>query len=518
MKNKKIVPFTNEWELYERGKEYNYSLNLYDNVNTNERFYRGDQWEGVNANGLPKPVFNIFKRIINYYTSTIMQNAISMRYSVTSPYGTASGISREEADSACSLINDIVSTRWEKMKIDKLLSDSLTEAAVSGDAVSYTYWDSSIKTGQAFTGDFVTVLVDNTNVFFGNPNSKDVDKQPYILIAMRETVDSLRAQAAANGISDSDLELIVSDDDTSAQSGDLARKELDDTKCISLIKLWKSENNTVLYRKSVKNMIICDTTDTRLTRYPVAFYNWHTIKNSWHGQAVATGLIENQIFINKSYAMVMKHMMDTAFSKVIYDGTVIDEWSNKVGESVAVNGPVENVAKVLGTGQMQSGMLDVINMAIAHTKEFLGATDTALGDVNPTNTSAILALQQASTQPLESIKRAFYQFVEDMGLIWLDFMFAYYDQKRLVCVREESEIGFVPFSAKKYKNFLFDCKVDVGAANYWSELAASTTLDGLLSGGYITFKQYLERLPDNIIPRKDELIEEISTVPEASQI
>lgn len=505
LKNEK--QYTEEWQLYEKGKEYNYSLNLYDNVNTNERFYRGDQWEGVNSGGLPTPVFNIFKRIINYYTSTIMQSAVAMRYSFASPYGSGTEISDKEANDTCDIMNDVIEMRREKMKFDKLLSDSLTDAAITGDAVCYTYWDPSIKTGQPFTGDFVSVLVDNTNVFFGNPNSKDVNSQPYVLIALRETVSDLKAQARKNKIPEHEIDKITSDDDTFTQSGDLARKELENTKCISLIKLWRGENGKIHYRKSVKNTVICDTVDTKLSLYPIAFFNWASIKSTWHGQAVATGLIENQVFINKGFAMVMKHMMDTAFSKVVYDATIIEEWSNKVGEAVAVNGPVDNVAKVLSSGQMQSGMLDVINLAIANTKEFLGATDTALGNVKPNNTSAIIALQQASNMPLENIRRAFYQYVEDIGLIWLDFMFAYYDAKRLVSVRKDDKKAYVSFAFKKYKDILFDCRVDVGATSYWSEIASLNTLDNLLSKGLITLTQYLERLPENLIPRKKELME-----------
>ena len=33
-------------------------------------------------------------------------------------------------------------------------------------------------------------------------------------------------------------------------------------------------------------------------------------------------------------------------------------------------------------------------------------------------------------------------------------------------------------------------------------------LKALLDGGHITLKQYLERLPDGIIPLRDQLIEE----------
>ncbi len=514
MKNRKGRSFTEEWELYEKGKEYNYSINLYEKVNTNERFYRGDQWDNLNSGGLPTPVFNIFKRIIGYFTSNIMQTPIKMRFSLTSPYG-GLGFGEEEASIASDKLNRIADMRWEKNKMNDLLASSLTDAAVSGDAVCYTYWDDKIKTGQPFTGDFKSVLLDNTNVFFGDPNSKNVQNQPYILIAQRETVESLITQAEANGIPKEEIKKIVPDDDTVTQSGDMAKIELQGTKCISLIKLWKDENGKVLYRKSVKNAVIKDTTETMLSLYPIAFFNWSAIKNSWHGQAVGTGLIDNQIFINKGFAMVMKHMMDTAFSKVVYDSTMLDEWSDRVGEAIAVNGPVESVAKVISPGQMQSGMLEVLSLAISHTKEFLGANDAALGDVAPNNTSAILALQNASAVPLENVKRNVYQFVEDIGLIWLDFMFSYYDDKRLVDVGEDGKGSYEPFSFSKYKNALFNCKVDVGASSYWSEISSLNTLDALLKLNRISTVQYLERLPEGLIPDKDGLIEEIRQAEEA---
>ncbi len=515
MKNKNKA-FTEEWLLYEKGKEYNYSINLYEKVNTNERFYRGDQWDGLNSGGLPTPVFNIFKRIIGFFTSSIMQTPIKMRYSFATPVHGV-GFGEEEASAASEKLNAIVDMRWEKNKMNDLLASALNDAAISGDAVCYTYWDTDIKTGQPFVGDFKSVLIDNTNVFFGDPNSKNVQKQPYILIAQRETVADLINQAKKNGRPKEDIEKIAPDDDTSTQSGDMARYELEGTKCISLIKLWKDENGRVLYRKSVKNAIIKDTTETMLSLYPIAFFNWNPIKNSWHGQAAGTGLIENQIFINKGFAMVMKHMMDTAFSKVIYDSTVLDGWSDRVGEAIAVNGPVESVAKVITPGSMQSGMLDVIQMAIANTKEFLGATDAALGDVAPNNTSAILALQNASAVPLENVKRNMHQFVEDIGLIWLDFMFSYYDDKRLVAVSKNGANEYTSFSLSAFKESVFDCKVDVGASSYWSEVSALNTLDSLLKLGKISTTQYLERIPDGLVPDKNKLIEEIRYAESAQQ-
>lgn len=501
--------YTEEWELYEKGKEYNYSLDLYNKVASNERFYRGDQWEGINSNGLPKPTFNIFKRIINYYTSNLLSSSVSMRFSYASPFGSGNAISADEAAAYAELLNGICRTRWEKLKMDSLLLDALTDGAISGDAIAYTYWDKSVRTGQPYSGDFRTVLVDNTNVFFGDPNMRDPQKQPYILISMRENVSELQKSARKAGLSEDVVRKIVPDSDNTTQSGDMAKKEIESTKCISLIRLWKDENGHVLFRKSVRSAVLTDTTDTGLTLYPICVFNWTKVKNSWHGEAVATGLIENQIFLNKGFAMVMKHMMDTAFSKVIYDGTLIDEWSNKVGEAIRVDGPVGDVARIISPGAMQSGMLDVLQLALTNTKECLGATDAALGDVKPTNTSAILALQQAATLPLENIKRQFYQFVEDIGTVWLDFIFAYYSDDRLVYIPEGDGGRYAALKLGKARNALFDCRIDVGAVNYWSEISCLSTLDNLLTNGYISTLQYLERVPDNLIPKKKALMEEI---------
>ena len=116
-------------------------------------------------------------------------------------------------------------------------------------------------------------------------------------------------------------------------------------------------------------------------------------------------MIPNQDFINRAYAMVMKHMTDTAFSKVIYDKTKIPEWSNKVGEAIAAvgGGNMADAVSVVGVGQLQNGYMEVISKAVEMTKELCGATESALGNVVPTNTSAILALQESTKIPLELI-------------------------------------------------------------------------------------------------------------------
>ena len=50
-------------------------------------------------------------------------------------------------------------------------------------------------------------------------------------------------------------------------------------------------------------------------------------------------------------------------------------------------------------------------------------------------------------------------------------------------------------------------KLDVGASSYWSEIAAVQTLDNLLMQKVISLDEYLERMPEGYISKKQELID-----------
>ncbi len=507
MKNRRKEEISEDFELLERGREYNRSVNFYDTVNKNERFWRGDQWNGVISGGLPTPVFNIFKRVIGYFVSSIMSAKIALKVDAESAGVIYKKEVRDDLVKVCELISSYLNYRFEKDNMTSLLYDGVKDAALSGDMFLYVYWDRKKRTAQKYTGDFATKLLDATNVFFGDVNTSDVQSQPYILISGRGLVEELREEARGYGIPESDVMRIVSDSDTTDEAGDRAKSELKDTKCTYVIKLYR-KNGTVHYRKSVRGTVITSEIDTKLTLYPLVLMNWDKTKNSYHGTAAATGLIENQIYINKAFAMVMKHMINVSFSKVVYNQNVIDEWTNEVGEAIGVNGPVDSVAEVLSPGVMQSGFLDVINLTMSLTRELMGATDAALGNVEPTNTSAIIALQESSSVPLEIQKRSLYMALEELGLIWLDYILHYYDRHRMLMWREKGELRGDMMEVERYKDVIFSCKVTAGMTGYWSEIASLNTLENLLSSGLITLEQYLERLPEGYITAKEALIED----------
>jgi hypothetical protein len=240
-----------------------------------------------------------------------------------------------------------------------------------------------------------------------------------------------------------------------------------------------------------------------------------------------TGLIPNQIAINKTHALTQVSMMNMAFPSKIYDKTRISKITNRVGAAYGVNGTVDNAMKVVEGANISPQVFQYIQSLIEQTEQSLGATSVALGDTRPDNTSAIIALQRAASTPSELTKQNIYSAVEDLSRICLDFMGEYYGVRyvdRPIKDRERQAAMFaqqinpdqeipeeVPdlFDFSVLKDHPVTIKLDVGASTYYSEIASIQTLENLLMQGQIDVVQFLERLPDDYVPGRLQLIADI---------
>ena len=76
---------TRAWTLYESGRDYNNRLtpNQYSLVNTNTEFFTGNQWLNLPdtpaMRSLPKPTFNILKRVASLFIASLTGSAIRIR-------------------------------------------------------------------------------------------------------------------------------------------------------------------------------------------------------------------------------------------------------------------------------------------------------------------------------------------------------------------------------------------------------------------------------------------------------
>ncbi len=513
---------TQVWNEYQNGKDYNIKLNIYDDTDKNERFYAGDQWNGLKAPNMPQPVFNIFKRVINYFIAAILQQPA--RISAFPLLSSEDGSEDEQLiNEAADLISAYMETIWERMKMDNKARQLLLDAAISGDMSTYMYWNPNIETAQDSKGDIDIELLDGVNVYYGNPNEVDTQKQPYIIIAFRELVDKLQKEAKANKVPKKDYEKITSDADNLYTAGDRGKVEIDvggkqNGKTTALLKFWK-EDGVVMAEKSTQHVTVRPKWDTKLTRYPNAWNNWDKRKNSYHGQALGTGIVPNQIYINQQFALVMVAMRDIGFPKVLFDKAALGGWSNKVGGAYGVNTdgrPLGSFAQYMTPSQINAQMLQTIDLAINYTKEFLGANDAALGDLNADNARALAIVTEQAAVPLANIKSNLYQMIEDMGYIMLDFMANYYG-KRKVTVMEKGKRVVKEFDFDKLKKLNLRLKVEVSPSSLYSELAGQETLDNLLSTDRITFLQWLDRTRTGLVPKKQELMEEMKEQQELAE-
>jgi hypothetical protein len=378
----------------------------------------------------------------------------------------------------------------------------LRNAAVDGDGCFFFYYDNDEE-------DIAIELTDNTKVLFGNPHNDEVQTQDRIIVVQRLTLEKVKKMAKAYGVKKEDIDTITPDRER--YYGE--EEDFEDELVTVLTRFWK-EKGTVHFAKCTKKVMLKEDTDTEYRLYPIAWMQWENVKSSYHGQSAITGLIPNQIFVNKLLAMSMVHHKTMAFPKIVYDMTKFPNgWDNAVGQAIGVVGGVNDaVMQSTKPSDMSQQALYLVDKTIDYSKELMGASDAALGDIKPENTSAIIATQKASAAPLELQRQAYYQFWEDCVLIMLEIMRVNYGTRTVTydvfdqLGEEDKQLVEFDFDAKDYNDL--QLTVDIGASAYWSEIAQAQTADGMLVNGIFGEDpiMYLEALPDHVVKNKSKLI------------
>lgn len=506
---KKITPEQVQAE-YQKMLGYNTAVNLDETVRANENFFIGKQWEGVDAKGLPTPVYNFLKQVVLFSVANITTDNIKMQATPLACERTP-----EDVERVAEIVNKEFDRLFEFNRVPNLVREYMRNAAVDGDSCLFTFWDDTVDAGFGLRGGIRTEIVDNMRVGFGNTACRDPQEQPYILIERREMTKELRraAQEAGNPRWN-DIQPDTENHNTDSYKNSSERSTV-------LLRMWKERKTGTVWACEVSGRVMLrEPWDMGLRLYPVTWINWDYIPDSYHGQALVTGLIPNQIFVNKLFAMSMISLMTSAFPRTVYDKTRIPKWNNAVGAAIGVNGgDVSGVAKIIDPAQISPQIAQFIQTSVDYTRQFLGATSAALGETRPDNTSAIIALQRAASIPSEITKQNLYKSIEDLGRIYLDFMAAYYGKRKVQVSMPDVGSDILAFAGKdpeELETVLFDygilndmpmaLKLDVGASSYWSEMASVQTLDNLLMQDKITIEEYLERIPDGYIPKRQELI------------
>lgn len=550
MDDKKPFDPVQIFKQYRDGINYKKSLGqrgMYEQNKVNERFYVGDQWHGAKVGNRPLARYNVIKRIGEYKIAVLTASPVTVNYAAEgiphtkeikkaaqekmaaiaaaqtqAPFfdiGTAPKeqvSTGEEVSVAMTALSDYWKTTAERVKFDDLKTRALKKAYKTGTGLLYTYWDDSIRTGlyadngrkKAIVGDISCEVLDVENVYFGDPAELDVQKQPYILIAQRKSVRELRRVARRNRRSAEEIDSIKPDRETQYMAGEMAEKEQEEAdKAVVITKMWKEWNDegtsfTIKAVQVTEKATIRKEWDMGIRLYPLAKFVWEERDNCTYGESEITYLVPNQIAINRMlssniWALMLKGMPITVVNRNIIQAPI----TNDPGQVIDVSGDPQQIRDAIynvDTPEFSAQFEGNISSLMQNTLATAGANDAALGDMRPDNTSAIIAVREAATMPLQVVQNAFYSFVEDVARVWAEFWVTKYGNRALK-VEDERGVWYVPFNGDRYKDILISCKIDVGASTLWSEAAAIRTLDGLLESGIITAAEYLERLPRGMI-------------------
>lgn len=484
------------WREFHEGQDYKGSIRLYDRVKQNNLMFVGRQWEGVHAPDMVKPVFNIMKRVVNFEISSIVSDSVGVELSA---FGGGKDALMEAAQ-------EQVEKVFEYCKFGRISREVLRNAAVDADGALHIYFEpgDGEDITQGTPGRIRAEVVNNTEVFFGNPQRHDPQEQPYILIESHRDVRDVKEEMKRNGRPETDILALAPDGETEDKFA-ANYSGISDSKVTVLTRYWR-EGGTIHYAKTTQTAVVKGATDSGMKRYPIAWMSWDRNKYSYHGVSVIDGLIPNQILINKLAAMAARFLQNQAFPRVFYNKTVLPYWEAGVRPIGVQGNPNDVVYRDNHATDMSSQVSEYIDKFISITKDLMGATDAALGNVNPDNTSAIIAVQQASSVPLELVKQEYYQFVEDVVRIVIDQIATYYG------VRAAEDGAWLDYSQLQPE--AMNINVDVGASAYWSEITSVQTLTNLYNtpvneGSLIDPVTFLESMPGRYIPNKSRIVEEL---------
>ncbi len=535
--NRKAILPAQVQQEYRQGMEYKQSLGshgMFEQSRINERFYSGDQWYGVNC-GDSRPLVrhNIIKRIGDYKMAVVGAAPLSVRFSAEGVANTPAiqqeigqyrdalrlGLPAQEpstpavqAQSVASALTDYFLTTGRRLKLDSLKQRVLRNAYIAGTGVLYTYWDDSICTGQyadaactaPIRGDIAAEVLEIEQVYMGDVTLEDIQQQPYVLIAQRQPLARIRQLAKANGSRDWQS---IRGDEEDGRSGHATL----------LTRFWKEENeagiSTVHAMQVCGDNIVRAVWDLGVQLYPLAVFRWEEKRHDCYGVSEIPHLIPNQIAINRTVSAGVWAVMMMGMPIMLVNGDVVSQpITNDPGQVIPVYGSgeeVQNAVRYVDPPAFSAQLDENVHNLINDTMTQAGVSSTLLGDVEPNNTSAIIAVREASLMPLQMMQNRFYTFLEEVARIWSEFWLTMYGCRSLK-MEDEQGVWYMPFDSARCRNLLLDIRVDVGSGDAYSEQRTVETLDNLYTHGVITAKQYLSRLPQGSVPRLDSLLQELT--------
>lgn len=521
---------TKIWEEFIKGREYIKHSGLKQEWEDCEKFYEGDHWPQPTpkTKNMPRPVVNICSMICDNKKSGILSGNIKMLFRPAEMFGDSLQRAEEGANIFTKFADNIVK-ELKQNELDDLAQDSAVQL---GTYIYHYYWDTTIAGGMQtpYVGGLRGEIIHPKNIVFANPMEKDEQKQKYIIIASAEPLESVKALAKRNGITDWDN--IKGDNDL----------EEDETNTLSLCTVltkYSRINGKVVWEKTTKYYYLQKPTmwepdikkvkideideqeinepDTvnnggyfRKQLYPIVVGSHKNRKNSIYGIGEVKQAIPNNKAVNFNIGMMLLSVQNTGWPKIIQKVNALAKQmiTNEPGEILTDTSQGQGWGvKYLETPGFNGQALTLTNTIIDLTRTVTGSTEITNGEALGANmaASAIIALQNQAKKPIEMYQRKFYRSYEKIGKILEQFFKYYYNDGRMFSYEEEGQRYVASLSGQNYQDIDFSLSVEVGAGGVYSESLTVSLLDNLKTAGDIDTDEYIELYPDSIMTFKSKL-------------
>lgn len=505
---------TDIWRKYRAGVEHHRSKNMYRRDERCWNFYSGNQWWGMSQGGQELPMENIIKPILKYKIAMVATTDTTIVYSEM-----GENLILQEI---CSELSEFAKEEWERTRMDELKWRVVKAAAITGD--SFVYACDTRPESQAVVQDTTPKIevrmIDRSAVYLADEQEQDLQQQAWIIIAERLPVEVVRRQARENGLAEEEVEKIVSDAETDTRLNNDQNDEIKqgDGKCTCLVYFTLVEDAEAMPGESRKKLQFGRSTEQvvyqplqevpGLDVYPIAQMRWEDIPNSARGVGECEPLIPNQIEINKTLARRSLIVKRYGYPTAVYDAEKIDNPSalQKVGAVVRARNlsgmPITNAVQYLEPRTTSGEGAALQQELITTTRELEGASDNATGQVDVTKTSgeAIKAARDQAAMVLNDQAAAYKSFVEQMARIWYKLWCAYSPQGMTFLYKDpaggETMLQAI-ITPQALAALDMQIRIDVSPADPYSVLSQQTSLDNALSGGYISFEEWVSVLDAN---------------------
>ena len=531
------IETTETWNLYETGKNFNRKINMYQEGKENYDYYHGRQWEGINKpKSQAEPItLNIVKPIVKYKLGIINQNSFEI---VFSPNTYSSKEELERVKAVTRGLSQFINSTWERSQSGKTVRAIVKNACINSEGIMYFYNEDE---------EILSEEIDKNNIYYGNENDSNIQEQPYILVTYRKPVKEIIQRAkdyrdeGMNNLSDEDIKSIVSDLDYEEQQGkDFMQQEVSPM-CLVIKRFERMEDGKIWVSESTKTCDIINPQSTECELYPFAHFVWEEEKGYARGVSEIRGLIDNQREINKTATRRAIAVKLGAYPKLVVATDFVKNTDalSQVGSTIEVNGmkadDVHTIATYLNPAQISPDAYNLQADLINNTRTLAGAGDTATGQIDPERSSgkAILAIQQASQQPLNEQLENYKYFLEDCAKIMFELIKVYFLNGLHLYTTEDvyNELGNVetyerPFtlSKKELEKINVNLKIDITPTSAYDRYAQELSLENLLLKGMITLEEYTDALPEGsampkptlemIIQRRKEARQKIAEIQE----